>query len=242
MKNLSDIPAIILAGGLGTRIREAEPILPKPLIKVGKYNLLEHNILRLRKAGVRKIIISLSYKSIEIQSYFGDGKKYDVELSYCEEPNPLGDAGAFKYTYKNQTSERVLFVNSDEIRQGLNLEEMLLFHDGNNSISTVALIEKSDIQNHGIFELDQMGRATKFLMKPSKSDTSSIYANSGLYIVEREALNYFPNGISMMKDILPSLVSSNNVFGYIFNGVYFNVGTPEILSLSRTKIDELEDI
>lgn len=237
---INDVPAIILAGGFGTRIRNIDSNIPKSLVKVGKYNILEHNILHLKQGGIKEFVISIGYKGNLIKEYFGDGEnKYGVKLHYVEDPYPLGDAGAFKYVYAKMCGTTIL-ANSDEIRKGLNLEEMLEFHIKKKALSTMAVIEQLDPKNHGIIEMNRKKRIIKFLMNPSKKETDSYYANSGLYLMEKEILNYFPNKYCMMKNVLKKIVDSKKLYGFIFEGEYFNVGTPEILEKANKYFKKLK--
>ncbi|MBL7100399.1 MAG: nucleotidyltransferase family protein [Nanoarchaeota archaeon] len=241
MKKLKDIPAIILAGGLGKRIKSATSDIPKPLIKVGGCNLIEHNIFNLKKAGVKGVVISLGYKGEMIKEYFGNGKKYGLRINYIKDPYLLGDAGAFKYAY-DRIAGTVILANSDEIREGLNLEEMLEFHIKKKALSTMAVIEQQDITNHGIVEVNKMEKITSFMMNPSFKETNSCYANSGLYLMEKKILTYFPDGHSMMEAILEKIVNSKKAYAFIFEGAYFNVGTPEILKKANKYFDGLKQI
>jgi mannose-1-phosphate guanylyltransferase len=224
---MKDIPAIILAGGLGTRLQESTGDLPKPLIKVGGCSLLEHNIKHLREAGVRRFLISIGYKGNLIKECFANGAGYGVKIDYATDPYPLGDAGAFKYAH-SKLGGRVIFANADEIREGLNLKEMLAFHIKKKAVATMAVVEQEDVENHGIVELDGKRRIVKFMMKPSPEETTSRYANAGLYIMEEAVLDYFPEGSCMMKDVLKEIVGSGKMYGFIFEGPYFNVGTRDI--------------
>ena len=239
MKNLADIPVVILAGGKGMRIREAAGEIPKPLLTVGDYSLLEHSLIPLRHAGVKKFIISVGFRGDLIKDYLGDGKKYGVNIYYKEETHPLGDAGAFKFSYPRK-SETVLLTNADEIRVGLDLEKMLVFHEEKEGLTTMAVIDQPDIENHGIAEFDIENRITKFLMNPHRDETDSRSANVGLYFIERDVLKYFPQGHCMMKDVLKELVKTKRIYGFPFKGVYFNVGTPDILRKANQYLKRLK--
>ena len=223
-----NITAIILAGGFGKRINGPKNKVPKPMIKVGKHNLLEHNLLNLKRAGIRNFIISTGDKDKTIKNYFGDGAKYKINIEYKKDPYPLGDAGAFKYCFPN-LEERVILANADEIRIGLDLEKMFESHIKNKSMVTMAIIKQQDKENHGIVEIDKEKKIEKFIMNPSLKETSSCYANSGIYFIEKEALNYFKKDVCMMKDVLKGITNSGKMYGFIFRGVYFNVGTSKKL-------------
>lgn len=236
VKRLKTIPAIILAGGLGTRIKGLASDVPKPLIKVGGYNLLEHNLFNLREAGVKEFVISIGYRGELIKDYFGEGEEYGIHLDYVVDPYPLGDAGALKYTFSKVGGTAIL-ANADEIREGLDLKKMVEYHMEKGSLATMAVIEQPDIENHGIVELNRKKRVTRFMMNPSSSETSSCYANSGLYIMEEGALKCFPNGPCKMKDVLKDLVASKKLYGFVFEGTYFNVGTPEMLKKANAHFE-----
>lgn len=228
MKSLANVPAIILAGGKGMRIKEVAGDIPKPLLTVGDYSLLEHTLISLRNAGVKKFIISVGFRGDLIKDYFRDGKKYGVSIYYKQETHPLGDAGAFKFSYPRK-SETVLLTNADEIRVGLDLEKMLVFHEEKEGLTTMAVIDQSDIENHGVVEFDIENRIKKFLMNPNRDETNSRSVNAGLYFMEKNVLKYFPRGHCRMKDVLKELIKTKRMYAFPFKGVYFNVGTPNIL-------------
>lgn len=234
------ITPIILAGGFGTRIKDIDNI-PKPLVKLGKYNLLENNILKLRNFGIEDYIISIGYRGEKIKEYFGDGSHYNVKIKYCQDPKPLGDTGAFRFCYKN-IEGMTLLVNSDDIRTGLNLEQMLDFHKSKKAISTVALNEQELIEDHAILELDNYGKVIKYLLRPSKKETSSNLAVSGLYIMEKEILNYIPKGRSVIQRVLNKFINSQKFYGFIFQGLYFNINNLEALEKAKLHVEELEQI
>ncbi len=238
---ISDLTAIIVSGGFGTRIKDIESSLPKPLIRLGDYNLLEHNILRLKKVGINNFIISTWYKADQIESYFGDGKIHKVKIRYIQDPEPLGDGGAFRNCYK-QINGTAILVNADDIRTNLNLEDMLKFHQDMRAISTSSVAIKEDLYNHGMVELGKNNKITKFLVKPSTNETKTRYAISGLYIMEPEVIDIFPEGYSLTKDVLFDFVKTNRFYGFPVNGLFFNIGTTEIYQGAQEETQELNKL
>ncbi|PIO08641.1 hypothetical protein COU59_00860 [Candidatus Pacearchaeota archaeon CG10_big_fil_rev_8_21_14_0_10_34_12] len=232
MKNLDCIPAIILAGGKGLRIRKIIGEIPKPLLNIEGYSLLEHTLLPLKDAGIKKFIVSIGLNGRLIKDCIGYGEKYDVDIDYVEESSPLGDAGAFKYSFPAYAGT-VLLANADEIRIGLNLEQMLAFHKEKGGLSTMAIIKQPNIKDHGIVELDEENRIKRFLMNPDINETESKYANAGLYFMEKRVLEFFPGGHCMMKNVLKDIAKTQELFGFPFVGKYFNVGTPGIFNSAQ---------
>lgn len=176
-----------------------------------------------------------------IRKYLGNGSKYAVKIDYVQDPYPLGDAGSFKYIY-NKIDGTAILANADEIRKGLNLEDMLESHIKKSATATMAVIEQPDVINHGIVELNRNKRITKFLMNPSQKETDSNYANSGFYLMEKDVLKYFPEGPCMMKNVPHQMVDSKRLYGFAFEGAYFNVGTPEAYKKAHEYFQKLEKV
>jgi mannose-1-phosphate guanylyltransferase len=225
-----DIGAIVLAGGLGYRLGECEPD-PKPLVRVGSRMLIEYTLFPLFEAGIRNCIISVGYRGNEIQERIGNGSRYGMHIDYIADPIPLDDAGALKYCFPRQAQQAIL-ANADEIRLGLDVRNLIEKHLDNNAIGTVALIESDTPSQHGIFEMEGQ-TVLQFFMHPSPLETSSVLANTGLYVLAKEVLTDIPDGRARMEHVLPSLVSTGRMRGFCYQGRYWNVGTPEILEEVR---------
>lgn len=223
--NNSPKKAILLLGGKGTRFRPITYELPKALLPVQGKTVPEHLIDLFKRYNIKDLIFSVGYKAEKIQSYFGDGTKFGVNITYVKEEEPVGSAGAIKLASKYLT-ETFIVTNGDELKD-IDLEEMFASHKQNKALVTAALTTVKDPSAYGVAKLEG-SRILEFVEKPSKEKAPSNLINSGLSIWEPEVLRLIPDGFSMYEqDIFPKLAKEKALFGYIFSGQWFDTGTPE---------------
>ncbi len=217
--------AFILAGGRGTRLKPITDEIPKPLIPVQGKPVLEHGIELMKKHGIKDIVISVGYKGEKIKEYFGDGKNFGVNIVYVEERKPLGTAGPLKLA-QEFLKEAFVMCNADELKN-IDLVDMYMFHKENNSLGTIALTTVEDPSSYGVAKL-KGNQILDFIEKPSREHAPSNLINAGLYILEPEVLKYiFEETSYMEKDIFPKLAREGKLFGYPFEGQWFDTGTLE---------------
>ncbi len=240
MQNLGgNIPktAVILAGGIGTRLQPITYEVPKPLLTVHDKTLLEHLFDLFKRHGVKNVVISIGYKGDKIKSAIGNGRKFGINASYVEESKALGTAGPLKLA-KPFLNDTFIVSNADELKD-LDLMDMYLFHKENKAAATIALASVEDPSAYGVARL-QGNRILEFIEKPKRENAPSNLINSGLYIFEPEVLDYIPDGFSMLeKDVFPRLAKEGKLYGYPFSGQWYNTGT---LELYEKAIKEWKDI
>ena len=229
--------ALILAGGIGTRLQPITFEVPKPLLTVHDRTLLEHLFDLFRKFGIKNIIISIGYKGHKIKETIGNGRKYGVNVTYVEESKALGTAGPLKLA-AHLLKETFIVSNADELKE-LDLMDMNISHNKSKAAATIALASVDDPSAYGVARL-QGNKILEFIEKPKKEDAPSNLINSGLYILEPEVLDYIPEGFSMLeKDVFPRLAREGKLYGYPFSGQWLNTGT---LELYENAIKEWKDI
>ena len=240
MQNLgSHVPktAVILAGGMGTRLQPITFEVPKPLLTVHDKTLLEHLFDLFKKYGVKDIILSIGYKGDKIKQAIGNGRKFGVNVSYVEESKALGTGGPLKFA-KSLLKDTFICSNADELKD-LDLTDMYLFHKENKAAVTIALASVPDPSSYGVARL-QGNRILEFVEKPTKDKAPSNLINSGLYIMEPEIIDEIPDGFSMLeKDVFPKLAKEERLYGYPFSGQWLNTGT---LELYENAIKKWKDI
>ena len=235
----SSVPktALILAGGIGTRLQPITFEVPKPLLTVHDKTLLEHLFDLFKKYGIKNIILSIGYKGDKIKEVIGNGRKFGVNVSYVEESKALGTAGPLKLA-KPFLTETFIVSNADELKE-LDLMDLFIFHKENKATATIALATVEDPSAYGVARL-QGNRILEFLEKPKKEDAPSNLINSGIYILEPEVLDYIPEGFAMLeKEVFPKLAKEGKLYGYPFSGQWLNTGT---LELYEQAIKEWKDI
>jgi len=225
--------AIILAGGLGTRLRPLTDKTPKPLLPIKGKPILEHIINNLKSHGITDIILSVGYRAETIEAYMGDGSKFGVNLSYSLEYRPLGTGGALKKAAAG-IKETFIAINGDNLAD-FDWTDILKAHKKNKAKITLALYPVKDVTKYGIAKLDGE-KIVEFIEKPTKEEAPSNLNNAGAYVMEPEALDILPEGkCSIEKDCFEKLAEEGNVFAFKHKGQWFPTDTMEKYDLAEKK-------
>jgi dTDP-glucose pyrophosphorylase/CBS domain-containing protein len=201
-----DLPlqAVIMAGGLGTRLRPLTEDLPKPMLPVGGKPLMELVIEQLRQVGIRRVNVSTHYKPEKISDHFGDGSAFGVELNYVNEDKPLGTGGALGLIDKPR--ETMLVINGDILTQ-VDFRAMLAYHQEHRAVMTVA-VKQYDIKvPYGVVECEGP-RVCALKEKPQMH----FLVNAGVYLLEPKVYEFIPNGDHFnMTDLIQWLLDSDHI-------------------------------
>lgn len=223
--------AIILVGGQATRLRPLTDTLPKAMIELQGKTVLEHVIDLFKRHELRDITLSVGYLKEKIIEYFGDGQKFGVRIEYIKEEEPLGTAGPL-HLLKERFQEPFVVCNGDELKD-IDIDSMLDFHKKNQSHATLALLEVDDPSMYGVARLDGE-KILEFVEKPKKEEAPSNLINAGFYILDPEVFKSIPKGRAMFEfDVFPRLAESGKLFGYRFQGQWFDTGNFERLERAR---------
>jgi dTDP-glucose pyrophosphorylase len=179
----SDHWVVLMAGGLGSRLKPITDDLPKPLIRVGDKPILETVLSGFVKAGFSKFFISVNYKAEMIREYFGDGSKWGVNIDYLEEDERLGTAGALSLL--PERPEHPFFVMNGDLLTTVNFEQMLQYHREHQAFSTVCVREHSVTVPFGVIDFDDH-RLLGIREKP----TQKFFVNAGVYLLEPGVLDH----------------------------------------------------
>jgi D-glycero-alpha-D-manno-heptose 1-phosphate guanylyltransferase len=215
--------AIILAGGMGTRLREVVPDLPKPMAPVSDKPFLYYLLLWLRKYNFDKLIISAGYKSDTIVNYFGYTFE-GIQIEYAVETKPLGTGGAVRFALKKTTAKDILIVNGDTWFP-VDIDKFYSAHLKSKSQFSVALKEMKNFSRYGSVECrDNM--IHKF---NEKKFCSEGLVNGGIYLISRHLLESgnFPDVFSLEKDLLEKEAGSGMLKCQVFNAPFIDIGIPE---------------
>lgn len=215
--------AVILAGGFGTRVKSIAKDVPKPMISIGGKPFLEHLIEFLKDHNIVDIIITVHHMANKIKSYFSDGGRFNVRITYSEEDTPLGTAGAIKKAEK-YLNETFIVMNGDSYSD-IDLNKLIEFHKTKKSKSTMVLTRSADSILYGSTIL-QEGKITGFY---EKSHLAEGLVNTGIYVFEPEILSLIePNReVSLEREIFPKIVSDGSLLGYVHEGYFMDIGRPE---------------
>lgn len=222
------VKVVILAGGFATRLRPLTLTRPKPLLPILDEPLLDWIINSLREAELYDIILSIRYLSHLIKAHYGSGIDYGVNIKYVEEHRPLGDAGPIKLVKEKVGLDETFLVIYGDIFSNIDYKKLLEFHKKKGGLATIALSKVEDPSRYGVAVLDREGRITDFVEKPEPGKAPSNMINAGIYVFEPEVLEYIPEKTpsKLAKHVVPRLVSEGQVYGYIHEGLWSDIGVP----------------
>jgi mannose-1-phosphate guanylyltransferase len=227
-QNMNEVKAIILVGGEGTRLRPLTSSVPKPMVPVLNKPFLEHVFKHLHNHGIRDIILALCYLPDNIQSYFGDGSGFGINLTYVVEDFPLGTAGAVK-NVSDHIDSTFLVLNGD-VYTDLDVTSMVALHKDRGAVATIALTPVEDPSAYGVVDIDADGKVKSFIEKPKREEAPSNMINAGTYVLEPDVLKHMePQTFRMFENFLfPLLLNEGEpVYAYWSNAYWIDIGTPE---------------
>jgi len=226
---------VILAGGMGTRLRPLTFSIPKPLLPVGEKPILETILSRLRSHSLTDIIITVGYKSELIKTYFGDGSKFGVDIQYSEESKRSGTAGPLRLVKDRFNINEPLLVMNGDIITKLNFKEMIDFHIKNNVDLTVGIKEHKSQTPYGIIELNG-NRIKEIKEKPE----SKFNISTGIYIINPSVLELIPkNEFYNMPDLIEkSIELGKRVFGFFIKEYWSAIEYLDDLNRANKKLTD----
>lgn len=178
-------PVIIMAGGLGTRLKDLTKEIPKPMLRIGNEPILQHIVNNFKKYGFNKMFISVNYKAEIIENYFQDGYAYGTKIQYIKESKRLGTAGSIKLV--ENFIDKPFFVINGDIFTNLNLENMMGFHISNNFDITVGIRKHSFQIPYGVIKTNK-----SYITKVEEKPTIEYLINAGIYCLKSEIISLIP--------------------------------------------------
>jgi mannose-1-phosphate guanylyltransferase len=222
--------AILLVGGMGTRLLPLTLKTPKPMLQVAGVPFTEHQIRKAADAGIAEIVLATSYKSELFEPYFGSGERFGIKIKYAVEKSALGTGGGIRNAANLLAEcEQVVIFNGD-VLSGHNLIAQLDFHKKTQADITLYLTQVADARAYGCVELLENKQVKSFLEKMENPVSNLI--NAGCYIFNRGLIDQIPQEkvVSVERDTFPNLLANNaKVFGYLDNSYWLDIGTPAAL-------------
>jgi D-glycero-alpha-D-manno-heptose 1-phosphate guanylyltransferase len=219
-----DVKAVLLVGGLGTRLRSVVPDAPKVLASVGKRSFLQLLVGQLRSQGIRRLVMCTGYLADQIEDEFGDGQKWGVAIEYSKETHPLGTAGAVKWAQQYlQDAPEFVVMNGDSFLE-LDFHKLMEFHRNHEAMATIAVRRVRDAGRYGTVQVDAKGRIRAFTEKTG-SDAPGV-VNGGVYVFNQAMLGYIPEQpASLETEVFPRLLEQG-VYAQEQQGMFIDIGTP----------------
>lgn len=223
MVNLHDTTAVVLAGGLGTRLRTVVADRSKVVAEVNGRPFLYYIFDQLANAGIRKVILCTGYLAENVRELLGDTYK-TLSLSYSAEDKPLGTGGALRLALPLLGSDPVLVMNGDSYCD-INLAEFASEHSSNLSKSSLALTTVPDISRYGAVTINADKKVCRFEEKGARTGAGLI--NAGIYLLSQEIISTLPSGvsISLERDVFPELIR-DGFHSFTCSGRFIDIGVP----------------
>ncbi|USN53382.1 MAG: NTP transferase domain-containing protein [Candidatus Nomurabacteria bacterium] len=220
--------ALILAGGRGVNMRPFTYEMPKAMIPVHGKPILEHTVTSLRDSGIRNLIIYIGHLGERIKEHFGDGSGFGVSIQYVEEGKSEGTATPLRAAAHLLKDSPFLMLYGDVLID-VDFNEFVDYHLESKALATLAITSVSQPSEYGVVKMHG-SKIVEFLQKPERSSRLSHLIFTGVSVMQPKVLDYVPaSGSSMLEaDVFPQLAKEKKLVGYLFEGQWFDIGTPEV--------------
>lgn len=216
--------AILLAGGLGTRLRSVVSDRPKPMAFIQDKPFMEYVIRELAQQGISRVIFAVGYKGEMVEEYFGTGERFGIEASYAYEETLLGTAGAIRNAARHMKGEEAFVLNADTFYR-MDYGRLKRQRREQKLDMAMVLREVEDVSRYGEAVLTE-GILTGFNEKAHEQRRGTI--NGGVYLMTRELIGRIPEGkVSLENDMIPKwLEDGRRLGGFVNDGYFIDIGIP----------------
>jgi len=231
--------AVILAGGLGTRIRDVVPDAPKSMALINNKPFLEYLLNYLNQNGITRVILSIGYKYEKISAYFQQNYK-NIELVYSVESEPLGTGGATALAMKSVRSDDVFILNGDTLFN-IDMKRLFDFHMIKESDFSLALRRVEDASRYGMVSCNDEDRITEFREKDAAGGAGLI--NGGVYIVKTKHFNLLKlsGKFSLENDFFAKSCMSSRIYGFVSDDYFLDIGIPDDYYKAQNEFKKFEN-
>ena len=218
-----ELAAVVLAGGMGTRLRSVVADRPKVLAPVAGRPFLTYLLDQIADAGIGRVVLSTGHLAEQFASVIGDRYR-NIQIVYAHEEQPLGTGGAIRFACGFTDADQMLVMNGDSYCDA-DLSAYIDWHvDGRHDVSLM-LAKVSDTSRYGTVEMDSGGRITAFLEK--RPERAAGYINAGVYLLRRAMLEQIPSGPSSIeRDVFPVWLKERAIMGWVTDGAFIDIGIP----------------
>ncbi|PJE62431.1 hypothetical protein COU88_05055 [Candidatus Roizmanbacteria bacterium CG10_big_fil_rev_8_21_14_0_10_39_6] len=222
----SQTQAVILAGGKGTRMRPYTYELPKAMLPIQNKPILAHMVLSLRDAGIREVIFCVGERSEAIHEYFGNGERFGVHITYVQEQEELGTGGALLNARKLIHSSPFLLLYGD-VFVDIDYKDLLSFHIQQAEMITMVLKPLQEVKAFG--QITMRGSNVTGFYPHANKECKSNLVNAGIYVCNQDIFDAFSaiRTVFQIEGIVSEYIEKQQVVGYVHDGLWFDVGTPE---------------
>lgn len=221
--------AVVLVGGLGTRLRPLTYTTPKNLLPVAEVPIIERVVAWLASHGVDSVVLSMGYQPGAFTTAYPDGTLCGIPVHYAVEPVPLDTGGAIGFAAADAGIDETFIVVNGDVLTDIDVGAQLAHHRRTGALATIALTPVDDPSRFGVVAMDGDGRVTAFIEKPPPGEAPSNFVNAGTYVLEPEVLPRIPTGapMSMERAVFPALAADGALFAVASDRYWLDVGLPD---------------
>lgn len=230
-------PVVILAGGKGTRLLPYTTALPKPLMPVGEYPILEILLRQLAGRGFRRITLAVGHLAGLIQAYFKEGQEWGLEITYSHETTPLGTAGPIARLPRSESATLVL---NGDLLTTMDFGKIIRFHYEKGAIATIGTTKRRETVPFGVIETEPGVQIVQYREKPNLDYLVSM----GIYVFAPVVREFIPRGQKFdFPDLVQRLITSNKkVLGYESDAYWMDIGRPDDYEKANQEFPGMENI
>jgi mannose-1-phosphate guanylyltransferase len=240
--SVAEVPVLVLAGGMGTRLRAVYESGPKALAPVAGKPFLARLLSWLERGGFRRVILCVGFGAEQVRTFAADGTAFGLSIEYSQETEPLGTGGALRLAAARHAGEtRFLALNGDSAVR-VDFSAMLHAHESAGARATLAFAPCPAGGRYGRLECDAGGRVTGFFEKGSRLSSGDAI-NAGVYLFERDVLEAIPadRPVSLEHDVLPALAANSGLLGFPAGPDFVDIGVPEDFARAQLELERILD-
>jgi len=230
------VEAIVLAGGLGTRLRSKVADRPKVMAEINKQPFLSYLLNYLSSNHVKRVVLATGYLHEQIEQFYG-GKFKGLQIDYSVEEQPLGTGGAIKLALGKVGGDQVLILNGDTFFD-INIDALLALHKKDVADITIALKAMRHISRYGIVKI----QGTRVVNFEEKQMVDEGFINAGIYVAKKSLFDtlQLPDKFSLEEDFLKKFTAQLNMHAYISDAYFIDIGIPEDYQRAQTELGDYE--
>lgn len=236
LNDIKQIDAVVLCGGLGTRLKSVLGATPKVMAQIDDKPFLDILVHHLKDQGIARVVLCTGHQAQLVESYFSNNP-VGIGIEFSREENLLGTGGALKNAKERIRSDTFIVMNGDSLCK-VDLKALLDFHKTKNAVASIVVSKVKDKSDFGGVGINDDLSVSAFSEKDSGA--AGGYVNSGVYCFDKKVFPFMPekNKFSMEYDVFPSLISKG-IYGFCVENAFFDIGTPERLEKAKYKLGDL---
>ncbi len=212
--------AIVLAGGKGTRLAPLTTLVPKPMLTVVGYPMLDYVTSQLAYYGIKDVVYAVAYKKEQIEARANSYK--GIKVSFSVDEVPLGTAGSVKQAL--DVLDDTFVVISGDCLNDIDLHAMIKQHESSDNDVTMAVVKRDDTRKYGVVQVDEKGKINMLIEKPQTNIYGNL-VNAGVYVISKKIFDGQKDGmLDFAKDVFPNLVQKGKIGAYFHNGLWTDIG------------------